>query len=890
VEYYSGLGYKTNMTSEKKNIRPPQWAKRFLYWYCRPELAEDLEGDLNEYFERNLKNHGTAKAKWIYVIDVIKFLRSYTFRRPDLNLSSQWSMVGSYAIVSGRSIVRNRLFSTINIAGLAISMSVGLLLIVLLSDLRSYDKFHQNYNRIYRVISQNVPLGKPDDSYYASTSLLAGKEISESISGPQAVAVLYRGFDQDLKFGDKTLPISGLWANENFFKVFSFSLVSGNSATALSNPYSVVLTETSAKKLFGDEDPLGKTITGNGSATAPQYTVTGIMKDVPKFSHLQFEILTSLSSREITEKDNKYEMAWDNIWSGYVYVLLPEKPDLQNIQHNLDELSAQQNQTLKNHEINLALQPMTDIAFGDDLNNSVGPVMDSSHVWMIGILSFIVILSACFNYTNLSIARSLRRSREVGIRKVVGALRSQVVGQFLVEAIIIALLALVLSFGIFVLLRPFFISLNGNYNAMLFLDVSPKVLLYFLLFAISVGIIAGLFPALFFARVNAIHVLKNISSTRIFRNLTVRKALIVAQFTISLMFIAATIIGFKHYKNVLAFDYGFDTENVFNIRVFGNKTELLKKELSEIGEVTRLSTSSIVTSLGNYSGTFVRSTDPHDSSFIFYNNIDENYLILHNHTILAGRNFISHAENATESEVIVNERLLKRFNIGNPKQAIGEFIIVDRKKLQIVGVVKDFQFGKSTDEGIREFVLRYSPSRAQYVNAKILSTDWPTTFQKIEAAWKKIDPVHPLEASFYDQQIENSYKDFSSRIKMIGTLSVLAICIAGIGLLGMVVFTTETRVKEISIRKVHGATVANIIFMLSRNFLILLALAAIIALPLTHFFFAKYALDEYAERAPVPFEELSIGVTLVIGLAFLLISTQTLKVAKSNPAEVLKSE
>ena len=310
---------------------------------------------------------------------------------------------------------------------------------------------------------------------------------------------------------------------------------------------------------------------------------------------------------------------------------------------------------------------MSEIAFGDELNNSVGPVMGSSHVWMIGLLSFIVILSACFNYTNLSIARSLRRSREVGIRKVVGALRSQVIGQFLIEAIIIALLALILSFGIFVLLRPFFLSLNDNYSAMLLLDISPKALLYFFLFAIAVGTIAGLFPALFFSRVNAIHVLKNVLFAPVFRNLTVRKALIVAQFTVSLMFIAATIIGFKHYKNLLAFDYGFDTENVLNIRLFGNKADLLKKELSEIGEVTKLSTSSIVTSLGNYSGTYVKYNDPHDSSFIFYNTIDENHLPLHSHTILAGRNFISHAENATESEVIVNERLLKRFNIGESR-------------------------------------------------------------------------------------------------------------------------------------------------------------------------------------------------------------------------------
>jgi ABC-type antimicrobial peptide transport system permease subunit len=571
---------------------------------------------------------------------------------------------------------------------------------------------------------------------------------------------------------------------------------------------------------------------------------------------------------------------------------LAEETDIQNLQTNLNAISMKENKTVKNTTIGLSLQPLGDIALGEDLNNSIGLVMVRSNVWMIGVLSFIVILSACFNYTNLSIARSLRRSREVGIRKVVGALKVHVLGQFVVEAIIVALLALIFSFALFVLFKPYFLSLNDGYSKMLSLEISPKVILYFILLAIGIGLAAGIFPAIFFARVNAIQVLKNFAAIRGFRNVNIRKALIVAQFTISLMFIAATIIGYKHYKHVLAFDLGFDTENVLNIRLFGNKADLLKKALTEIPEVKGVSTSSLITSVGNYWNTNMKYTNPQDSSVVTYNFIDEHYLPLHGHKLLAGRNFSSKGENAEESEVIINEKVLKRFNIANQdaSRAIGEIVTVNRKKVQIIGVMKDFQYGKSIDKEIKEFMFRYSPKKGEYVNAKVLSKDWPATFAKIDAAWKKIDNVHPLEATFYDEEIERSYSDFSSRIKVIGSLSFLAICIASIGLLGMVVFTTETRLKEISIRKVLGASEGNLVLLLSKGFLLLLAVAATIALPATHFFFAKYVLEEYANDAPMAWNELMVGTIMVIVIAFIMIGSHTLHAARANPAEVLKSE
>lgn len=877
----------------RPSLRPPRWAQRFLRWYCRPELREDLEGDLNEYFERNVKCKGVSKAKIVYSIDVLKFLRPYTLRKPDLViLISQWIMINSYIKISGRIILRNRLFSSINIAGLGISMAVGLLLISLLYDMGKYDKFHEHHERIYRVINKYKYLEREDEGYYASTSLRTAKAIEESIPAIEKIAVLYRGFSGDIKTTNKTASLSGFWANENFFSVFSFPLVEGDPLTALKNTYSVVLTATAAKKLFGDTSALGKSILYPMGPNDKEFIVTGILEDVPAFSHIKFDLLASISTRDITEKQNKREMAWDNMWDAYVYLLLPENTDVINLQRNLNVIASNENKSVKNTTIRLSLQPLTQIALGEETNNSIGPVMGKSNVWMIGLLTVVVILSACFNYTNLSIARALRRSREVGIRKVVGALRGHVVGQFIIEATVISFFALVFSFVLFALLKPYFLLLNDQYLSMLVLDISPNVIAYFILLAIVVGFVAGILPAIFFARVNAIHVLKNISAVPVFKNVTIRKVMIVLQFAVSLMFITATIMGYKHYKDVLAFDLGFNTENVLNIKLYGNKAELLKKELLEMPEVKDLSTSVIVTSIGHYYGTRMKYNDPQDSSGVFYNFVDERYLPLHGHKLIAGRNFRPGSGKEAEGEVIVNEKILKRFNIADkdPSKAIGEVVTVDKKKMQIIGVMKDFHYGRSTDPEIKEVIFMYSPEKAEYINAKIVSPGWPVTFSKIEKAWKEIDNVHPLEAIFYDEQIARSYADFSTRIKVIGSLSALAIIIASIGLLGMVVFTTETRLKEISIRKVLGASEGSLVYLLSKTFLVLLGVSAFIALPSTHFFFANYVLSEYADRAPMPWLELMVGVAVVIVSAFVMIGSHTLKVARTNPAEVLKSE
>lgn len=868
---------------------PPRWAQQFLMWYCRPSLLEDLQGDLNEFFERNLQAKGARYARFIYCIDVLKFFRFYTVRKFDFFHPIIPSvMINSYFKTSSRSLVRNKLFSAINIIGLSISMSVGLLLISFFTDLLSYDDFHEKKDRIYRLITTSQRPGQsPID--LVSGSVKTGKKIKDELPGVEKATLVRWGFGGDAQIGETKIPLSGLWADSEFYKVFSFPLLKGDPNTALKEPYSLVLTEKTAKKLFGDAEALGKSIRFD----TLNYTVTGIMKDIPKLSHLRFESLVSYSTIELQNPggpDGDF-LSWENIYSNFTYLVLPENGNLQTLQSRLDQFSTTENKKIKDHVISLSLQPLSEAVVGRHLENSIGPRFHKIALWVLGGLVVVVILSACFNYTNLSIARSLRRSREVGIRKVIGALKGHVLGQFIMESVLISLLALVFSFFLFLFLRIQFLGLAPQISDLISLQLSPVLIIYFIAFSIFIGILAGFLPALFFARIKAVQVMKDMASLQLFRRVTMRKALIVVQYTFSLIFITATVIGYNQYKSFLVFDLGFTTENILNIRIHGNKAEIFKQQLSGLPAVSDISVSRMVTSLGSKYGMSIKYQT--DSADVWLNFVDEHYLPVHKHLFLAGKNFTTRPKNGEETKVIVNEQLLKHFNIKQriPAQAIGEQLVTpEGTRLTIVGVVKDFHYGTLEDK-IEPLIFRYSATEpGGYLNVKINSNRLPNTMASIEDIWKKIDKIHPLEAKFYDDQIEEAYRQFSVMVKVIGFLAFLAICISSMGLFGMVVFTTETKLKEISIRKVLGANEFTLVYLLSKGFLLLLTAAAIIALPTTYFFFDQVVLTKFAYHQPISLAELLMGVSTVMMLAFLLIGSQTLKVARSNPAKVLKSE
>lgn len=818
-------------------------------------------------------------------------------------------MFGNYLKTSVRNLLRNKLFSTINIVGLAISMSVGLLLIAFVLDLHSYDRFHKNGERIYRITSVQTSGRASGGDKFAATSIRTGKLIRQKVTGLDEVTILRDDFSQDAKVGSTTLPIRGFWAEPSLFRIFTFPMLEGNPETALKAPYSIVLTETAARKLFGNQSVLGKTIRFD----TLDYQVTGVIKDVPFFSHISFEALVSLST---AEQLNNNADKWASLPSSYVYLLPSPRVGMASIQRQLDALAAEENRVENNTKTQFELLPLHEIVVGENLHRSEGgagaggPHVSPVVLWLLGGLALVVLLSACFNYANLSMARAMRRFKEVGLRKAIGAGKRQIWQQFLAEAVIISLAALLLSCFIFLALRPQLINLAPEMQRMVKLELTPFMVIAFILFSVTVGVIAGLMPALYFANVNAINALRNVSGqyrtgaptgagpAGVFKHLTIRRALVVIQYTLTLIFITTTAIGYVQYKNILAFDLGFRTENILNINMQGNKPDLLLKELSEIPEVTALSRSLIITSVGNAWGGYVKYKDSRDSALVMTNNVDENYLPLHAYKLIAGGNFRARPTTAEAvRELIVNEQFLKRFNIApnDPGKAIGQEITfsnvnVRDRRMTIVGVMRDVHYGKVDNLVGPVAFMFWTPGDQAVINAKIRSTDMPATRARIESVWKKIDLIHPVQAKFYDEQIEEAYSEFSAMIKIIGFLSFLAISIASLGLFGMVAFTTETRLKEISIRKVMGAGVGQLIYLLSRGFLVLLSISALIALPITYLFFETVVLTHFPYHTPVQMAELLVGLLVVLLIAFVMIGSQTMKAALTNPVKSLRSE
>ena len=812
-------------------------------------------------------------------------------------------MLISYIKTSARNIMRNTLFSSINIIGLAISMSVGLLLIAFVHDLLSYDKFNEHGERIYRIT--NVVTTPRDQGKYATTSIKTGKLIREKVSGVDEVAILRNDFSQDAIVGEQIISIKGFSTEPSFFRMFTFPMLEGNPDTALKDPYSIVLTATAAKKLFGNESALGKAI----QFGTQDYQVTGVMQDVPFFSHINFEALVSLSTAVQLNAANDNFEKWTSMSSNYVYLLLSENVDVHVIQSQLHALAKDENLAedptgSQGFNIKLELLPLYETVVGETFRASeggppmVGPHISHVMIWVLAGLALVVILSACFNYTNLSMARAMRRFKEIGLRKAIGAGRRQVRLQFLMEAIIISLAALMLSIMLFLVLRPHLINMAPEMQRMVKLELTSSMVLTFIVFSIAVGAIAGFMPALFFSKVSAINALRNVSTVKVFEHLTIRRASVLIQYTVTLIFITTTVVGYVQYKNMLAFDLGFNTENILNIDMQGHKPDALLKELREMPEVTALSRSLIVTSVGNAWGGYMKYKDRHDSVLVMTNHVDEDYLGVHDHKLIAGGNFITRPTTATAArEIIVNEQLLKRLNINpnNPEKAIGEEITFDSFKLHghkmtIVGVMQDFHYGKLDNLIEPVAFMFWTPEDRAVVNAKIQSADMLATISKIESAWKEIDRVHPFKARFFSDEIEEAYSEFSVQIKIIGFLSFLAISIASMGLFGMVVFTTETRMKEIGIRKIMGASSANLVYLLSRGFLLLLSLSALIALPATYVFFEKYLLTNFPYHTTVQIGELFVGLFAVMLIAFVMIGSQTIKAAGRNPAEILKAE
>jgi len=860
------------------NNHPPKFWTNLFQWFCNDSFFEELQGDLEERFSINAKEKGLRRAKLIYTKEVIKMVRPSVVGKVKSQNLNNIAMFRNYSIVAFRSLIRNRLFSTINIIGLAISMAVGLIAITFVNEIYSYDSFHENGDRIYRVVSDVTRTRGTD--YFATTPLITENKLKNNFPGLETLIPVDRGLRGDLVSGDNRYTTMGIHTNANFFNAFTFPLIYGDEQTALENPYSIILTEKTAMRVFGRTDIVGETIQ---HSRYKEMTITGVAKDPPHNSHIQFDVIGSIATLKTT--NSSLLTRWGQSTASYLYIMLPENQATENIQRNLDLLADQENAKVENLSLKLSLQPINDIFPGDGRFNQFGTVMPRENVNSIIILALIVILSACFNYTNLSMARTLKRAKEVGVRKVVGASKSQLILQFIIEAIFVSIFALIIASVLFTLIRPQFLSLNLYIERTVTLLLNTKTYLLFLVFAIITGAISGFLPAIVLSKLKPITVIKGISSIKTSQGIDFRKVLTALQFTLSMGFFILVTLTYKQYRYAINFDLGYDTESVLNVDVQGNDIELLKNQFARIPEVGGISSASMIASTGSYQSFSVKHDNPLDSVLINAINVSAGYIENMNHELISG---VSFSENTPADKLVVNELTLKAFGIPS-QEAVGQVLSFARKKWEIIGVVKTFH-DRSMDKPLAPFMFTSGLNQHYHINLKLETDDILGSMTKLSDAWSTVDKHHEFTARFYSENIERTYSDISASIKTYGLLAAIAISISILGLFGMAVYTTESKTKELAIRKVLGAKLSNLLLLLSKNFLLIFVISAAIAIPAAYTMFNKTVVPDEVYKINIGFWELSGGAIIIILIAFLTISSQTLKAARSNPANSLRDE
>jgi putative ABC transport system permease protein len=812
-------------------------------------------------------------------------------------------MLKSYFKTAIRSLVKSKAFSVINITGLAMSMSVCLLIIHIIAEQKSYDQFHVNKNRIYRIMT----IGKGSNDFRTASSAfpLAAKLKLEYPAVEQS-ASLVRNIGGDMLYNEKAASGGGYFADGQLFKVLDFELSKGDRATALQNPFSLVVSEEIAQQLFGREDPIGKAVRFNDRGINPGgpekgnretfyglFTITGILKSAPGKTHLPFALLASISTLPALAVEKKLGFDandWDNVWTNYTYVLLKENKTKEDLQTALDQVSLLQFPKGSPNEYQFKANALTAITPSDPIGNETNMSLPSTFLLIMGILAMIVMLSAYLNYTNLSIARYLTRTKEVGIRKVAGATRTQIFFQFISEAITVALLSLLLAIGLLKLLQFALTGMWLNQFIQFSFQDSLPLFLVFILFSIVIGFIAGLLPSMYISAFNPIAIMKNLGGIKLMKRLTLRKALLVVQFTVSLIFIISTSVLYQQTNHLLHFDYGFDKDNIVNVNLY--KPENYQRFAQAVAlnkDIAGISACSFAPSTGTQHGTRVYKADkPADSLEINFLDIDSKFTDVWGLGLVAGKTFPEIPDTSGERYVLVNETLVKQYNYASPTGALGQKLLLEGSIVEIIGVVNDFQF-LDVGSRIKPLTLRNRPGTFGVANIKVRGTRMAETIAFIEKTWKSVNPDTKFEYQFLDQQLLFTYSMLTDIAKILGFLSLLAVLISSLGLLGMAAYMAEARSKEISIRKIVGSGVPAIVVLLTKGFVKLLLIATVIAIPAAYFLNTKW-LQFFASRVTVSPAILLLSVAILFVVSMLIVFSQSWRAAFANPVKKLRNE
>lgn len=795
-------------------------------------------------------------------------------------------MIKNLLVVAIRNFKRDKWYGLLNILGLTIGITFSLFLIFYIKDELSYDRYNEKADRIYRINS-NIKEADKDTMRWAVTPFPMGPALSKDYPEVEEAVRFVSNGKVMFKTGNLKIYQDKVYlVDSNIFRVFTHQFIEGNPATALVEPRTMVLTQSVAEKFFGKNKPyVGKSLE---NATGEVYKITAVIKDVPKNSHILFNVLLSRSSLPADFANN---------WGGfgfYTYVLLKpntnpvafEKKLLPMYDKYLASIFAQFKVTMR-----FSVQAIPSIHLYSNMANEPEELGSISYIYIFSAVAFFMLLIACINYMNLTTARSARRAKEIGIRKVTGSSKLQLVAQFLVESTLVAVFALLLSLGFIALLLPTFNELSGKFISFGSL-MELNTLLILLGLVAFVGIVGGSYPAFYLSKFNPVNILKG-SLSKSSSNATLRRSLVVIQFSISITMLICTWVVYSQLKYLRNKDLGFNKDQVMNIAVNTNKdvrSSILafKNEIRKNPQVISISTSQAVPGSNiNFNLFSIETKNGFVDKGVDCYAIDEDYVNTLGMKIVKGRNFSGLAD--TLRRIIVNENMVKEYEWGG--DAIGKRVKfpgdTSGNYLEVIGVVKDFN-QKSLYNRIAPLILFYSPNN-NGLQLKLNAQNIPATISGLEKTWKAIFPELSFEYTFLDQDFDSQYAADQKRGKIFTTFSILTILITCLGLLGLIAFTTEQRQKEISIRKILGAGMGQLVPLITRNFILLVGISCLIAFPIAYLFMDKW-LKIFPYNTGLSVTPFLLSALTVLLITLLTVLFHTLKAALANPADALRTE
>ena len=798
-------------------------------------------------------------------------------------------MIQNYFKIALRNLLKNKTFTWLNLGGLSISLAACLIIYFWVEDEMGYDRFGANADRVFRVGLILDVENQPTKQFALTAPPLAAalqkdypeiEKVVRIMSNTPLIKVKNETFNTNKFF----------FADPSFFEVFGYPLLKGDPSTVLTGTNSAVISESIAKKYFGNEDPLGKTIFCND--TIP-LIIKGISKDIPATNHFQFEVLCSMAVNDRATPPAVLANWWND--SYYTYLLLKDPSQAEALNKKIagiiDVYNGEQNKAfgLKGTHF---LQPIKDIHLHSKLRGELTPAGDMRSVRIFVGIGIFLLIVACINYVNLTTATSFRRAKEVGMRKVSGATLVQLMGQFLTESIILAFVSLVIAMGLAALAIPFFNKLAGTTISFALTLTSTMVLQVFAV-VLLLGLLAGLYPALYLSQLKPIAILRKMGS-KAGTVFSLRKVLVVFQFSLTIILIIATIVALLQLRFMQTRELGFTREAVIGIPLINQTAadarELLKSEFQKNSDVIVAAASSGTPGQGLSNIAVLPEGVPQGKSQTMGTLvIDKDFVETYQLKIIAGRGFSREFNDSLS--FILNETAVRELGWGEPQKAIGKSFDWGTGKVgKVIGVVRDFHFN-SLQQKVQPLVMHIMQNWFWYsgLSVRISTQDPKAAIDKLNKIWKSVLPAHPFDYYFVDEDYDKQYRkeQLLSRLSLI--FSGLIIFISSIGLLGLVMVAVSQRTKEIGIRKVLGASVSGLTVLLSRDFLKLVAIAMIIAFPVSWWMMKEW-LNDFAYKMNLGWWIFLLAGLLALLIAWITVSIQTIKAAIANPVKSLRSE